>query len=98
MGLILPTTCLAGPPTGKKSGICGRSEYHDVVVITIADAKGDSCAFSADTSMTECMVVATKGKKTDSTRVEARFVSLNHRPPSVLEALEIVNNTCAATW
>ena len=68
------------------------TEYHDVVVITIADAKGESCAFSADTSMAECMVVATKGKKIDNTS-RGRFISLNHRPRSVLEALEIVNAT-----
>ena len=66
------------------------TEYHDVVVITIADAKDESCAFSADTSMAECMVVATKGQKTDSTG-RGTFISLNHRPQSVLEALEIVN-------
>ena len=90
MGVILPTTCLAGFDWQKVRNMWA-TEYHDVVVITIADAKGDSCAFSADTSMTECMVVATKGKKTDSTG-RGTFVSLNHRPPSVLEALEIANS------
>ena len=67
------------------------TEYHDVVVITIADAKGESCAFSADTSMAECMVVATKGKNCKTGR--GTFISLNHRPRSVLEALEIVSTT-----
>ena len=90
MGIILPTTCLAGSDWRKVRNMWA-SEYHDVVVITIADAKGESCAFSADTSMTECMVVATKGKKTDSTG-RGTFVSLDHRPPSVLEALEIANS------
>ena len=90
MGLILPTTCLAGSDWQKVRNMWA-TEYHDVVVITIADAKGESCAFSADTSMTECMVVATKGKKTDNTG-RGTFVSLAHRPPSVLEALEMVNS------
>ena len=45
----------------------GRNPVVDVIVITIADAEGEDCAFSADTSMTECMVVATKGKKNDNT-------------------------------
>ena len=90
MGVILPTTCLAGSDWRKVRNMWA-SEYHDVVVITIADAKGESCAFSADTSMTECMVVATKGKKTDNTG-RGTFVSLYHRPPSVLEALEVANS------
>ena len=89
MGVILPTTCLAGSDWRKVRNMWA-TEYHDVVVITIADAKGESCAFSADTGMTECMVVATKGRKTDSTG-RGTFISLNHRPPSVLEALEVAN-------
>jgi hypothetical protein len=90
MGLILPTTCLAGSDWQKVRNMWA-TEYHDVVVITIADAKGESCAFSADTSMTECMVVATKGKKPNSTG-RGMFVSLYQRPPSVLEALEVANS------
>ena len=91
MGFILPTTCLTTSDWRKVRNMWA-TEYHDVVVITIADTKGESCAFSADTSMAECMVVATKGKKTDNTG-RGRFISLNHRPGSVLEAFEIVNNT-----
>ncbi len=91
MGFILPATCLTTSDWRKVRNMWA-TEYHDVVVITIADAKGESCAFSADTSMAECIVVATKGKKTDNTG-RGRFISLNHRPRSVLEALEIVNNT-----
>ncbi len=91
MGFILPATCLTTSDWRKVRNMWA-TEYHDVVVITIADAKGESCAFSADTSMAECMVVATKGKKIDNTS-RGRFISLNHRPRSVLEALEIVNAT-----
>ena len=91
MGFVLPATCLTTSDWRKVRNMWA-TEYHDVVVITIADAKGESCAFSADTSMAECMVVATKGKKTDNTG-RGTFVSLYHRPQSVLEALEIVNNT-----
>ncbi len=91
MGFILPVTCLTTSDWRKVRNMWA-TEYHDVVVISIADAKGESCAFSADTSMAECMVVATKGEKHDNTS-RGTFISLNHRPRSVLEALEIVNNT-----
>ena len=90
MGFILPATCLTTSDWRKVRNMWA-TEYHDVVVITIADAKGESCAFSADTSMAECMVVATKGKNPNTGR--GTFISLNHRPQSVLEALEIVNTT-----
>ena len=91
MGFILPATCLATSDWRKVRNMWA-TEYHDVVVITIADAKGESCAFSADTTMAECIVVATKGKKTDNTG-RGRFISLNCRPRSVLEALEIASIT-----
>ena len=90
MGFILPVTCLTTSDWRKVRNMWA-TEYHDVVVLTIADAKGESCAFSADTSMAECIVVATKGKNCKTGR--GTFISLNHRPRSVLEALEIVNTT-----
>ncbi len=90
MGFILPATCLTTSDWRKVRNMWA-TEYHDVVVITIADAKGESCAFSADTSMAECMVVATKGENRKTGR--GTFISLNDRPRSVLEALEIVNST-----
>ncbi len=91
MGFILPVTCLMSPHWRRVRNMWA-TEHHDVFVTTIADAEGEDCAFSADTTMAECMVVATKGKKTDNTG-RGRFISLTHRPRSVLEALEIVNTT-----
>ena len=89
MGFILPATCLTTSDWRKVRNMWA-TEYHNVIVITIADTKGENCAFSADTSMAECMVVATKGKQSDSTG-RGTFISLNHRPQSVLEAFEITN-------
>ncbi len=89
MGFVLPVTCLTTSDWRKVRNMWA-TEYHDIVVITIADAKGESCAFSADTSMAECMVVAAKGKK-DGNTGRGTFISLSHRPRSVLEALEIAN-------
>ena len=89
MGFILPITCLA-VSDWKNVRNLWSTEYHDVVVLTIADAKAEDCAFSADTSMAECMVVATKGKKENNTG-RGTFISLSHRPQSVLEAIEIAN-------
>ncbi|MCY4553041.1 MAG: hypothetical protein OXC79_05165 [Candidatus Poribacteria bacterium] len=88
MGFILPVTVLASP-TSQKIRDMWASEYHDIVVITIAEAKGIDCAFSADTDMAECIIVATKGTGNNTGR--GKFVCLNQRPQSQLEAFEVTN-------
>ena len=88
MGFILPATVLAGTSMQKVRDVWA-TEYHNVTVITIAQAETSNCAFSADTSMAECMVIATKGIGANTGR--GTFVCLNHRPESLLEALEIAN-------
>ena len=89
MGFILPATVLASP-TSQKIRDLWATEYQNVVVITIAQAKGTDCAFSADTNMAECIIVATKGKGANTGR--GTFVCLNQRPQSPLEAFEITNS------
>ncbi len=88
MGFILPATVIASP-TSQKVRDMWATEYRDIVVITIAEAKGPDCAFSADTDMAECIIVATKGKGENSGR--GKFVCLNQCPQSLLEAFEITN-------
>lgn len=88
MGFILPATILAGTSMQKVRDVWA-TEYHNVTVVTIAQADASKCAFSADTDMAECMVIATKGIGANTGR--GKFVCLNHRPESLLEALEIAN-------
>ena len=88
MGFILPATVLASP-TAQKLRDMWTTEYHNLVVITIAEAKGLDCAFSADTDMAECIIVATKGKGDSTGR--GKFACLHQRPQSLLEAVEIAN-------
>ena len=88
MGFILPATVLASP-TSQKLRDMWATEYRDVIVITIAEAKGFDCAFSADTDMAECIIVATKGKGDNTGR--GKFICLNQRPKSLLESFEITN-------
>ena len=72
MGFILPITSLSASDWRKVRNMWA-TEYHDVVILTIADAKGESCAFSADTTIAECIVVATKGKKDNRTQGAERL-------------------------
>ncbi len=88
MGFIMPATILASSTMQKVRDMLA-TEYHKVVAITIAEAKSEDAAFSADTNIAECIVVAKKGVGNNTGR--GKFVCLNQRPQSVLEAMEIAN-------
>ena len=86
MGFVLPLTVLTSPDWQRVRDLWATT-YHNVTVITIADAKTENCAFSADTNMAECLVVALKGRAENTGR--GTFVCLHRRPDSHLEAIEI---------
>ena len=89
LGFIMPATILTSSTMQKVRDMLA-TEYQGVVVVTIAEAKTENAAFSADTNMAECLVVAKKGVNADTGR--GKFVCLNQRPQSVLEAVEIANH------
>ena len=88
MGFIITSTTLMGTAT-KKLRRMFAEEYHDVIVVTIAQNSGYDSAFSHDTSMRECIVVATKGVGANTGR--AKFVCLTERPDSLLSAQTLAN-------
>ena len=88
MAFILPLTVLRSPTTEKLREMWA-TEYHNVVIITMAHAKAKDSAFSADTGIAECIIVAMKGVGENTGR--GQFVCLIQRPQSALEAVEIAN-------
>ena len=86
MAFVLPVTAIMGSSWQNVRKLWAE-EYHDVLVITIADAATENCAFSADTNMAECLVIATKGKSKNTGR--ASFICLKRCPNGELEAQEI---------
>ncbi len=89
MGVVLPIIALTSPSWEKVRAIWTRN-YHNVVIVTIAAEKIKDCAFSADTNMAECLVVATKGISDNTGR--GTFICLSRRPKSQLESLEIAKS------
>ena len=89
MGFVLPITMLTSPDWKKVRNLWAR-QYHDIIVVTIADVKTKDCSFSADTNMAECIIVATKGKTENTGR--GTFVCLHRRPSSYLEAVEVARD------
>ncbi len=87
MAFVLPSTAITGNSWYKVRRLWAE-EYHHISVLTIADPVAKNCSFSSHTNMAECLVVATKGKNTDTGR--ATFISLRRCPDRELEALEVV--------
>ena len=94
MGFILPLTVLRSPST-EKLRYLWATQYHNVIVITMAQADGQGSAFSADTGMAECIIAATKGTGDNTGR--GTFVCLKQRPQSTLEAMEIAKQISASS-
>lgn len=76
LALVMPLSLMSGD-AWEDSRVLLSKNYGNLVLISIAGAEDADLAFSADTGMGECLVVAQKSKK-GSTR--ATFVILNERP------------------
>ncbi|MYK18215.1 hypothetical protein F4055_08620 [Candidatus Poribacteria bacterium] len=93
MGVVLPISAIAGTSWHKVRNLWAR-EYHDVIIVTIADSDIKNCSFSADTNIAECLIAATKGKSVNTGR--GLFVCLYRQPISQLESLEIAKQLHSA--
>ena len=82
LATILPHTAVSGSAWEKVQALL-RRDYRDVVVLSVAESGGVSRAFSYDTGMGECMVVATKA--TGSGTGSATMVNLAILPGTTLE-------------
>lgn len=83
MAFVLPVTAITGSSWQKVRKMWAE-EYHDILVITIAHEDIEECAFSADTGMAECLVVAKKSKRKNTG--QGTFVCLKRCPNGELEA------------
>lgn len=84
LALVMPLSLLAGEAWEKTRAVL-RTKYSDMVVVSIAGGAESEQAFSADTGMAECLVVAKKGNGAS----RATFAVLERRPAHQLEATEI---------
>lgn len=93
LGLILPQTILSGSSWLNARTLI-ETLYDDIVAITIAATGSEDRAFSADTGMAECMLVARRtGPRREPCRVT--HVSLAHRPASMVEGVEMARAVSA---
>ena len=84
LALVLPLAAASGTSWEKFREML-MIGYTDLEVFTIA-ANGKDMAFSSDTGMAECLVVARK-RRTDETAMSAvKFTSLTRRPDGFIQA------------
>ena len=88
LALVLPLTVLRGSSWHKTRNLL-RTNYKDIMILSIAASGSTNRAFSADTGMAEVLIVATKRNEicTDSNE-DCLFVNLLARPHTVLAAIE----------
>ena len=87
LALVLPLTAAVGLSWQKFRDLLAK-EYTDISVLSIAANRNDM-AFSSDTAIAECLVIARKGVRPDAPTMAAqhtRFTSLNRRPQGFAHA------------
>lgn len=90
LALVLPATFVQGEAwrSARKLLI---DHYFDITIVSIADLGTEGRAFSADTSIAEVLVVATKKRKGDRKELPSVFQFVNLRSPPMhhVEAVEV---------
>ena len=88
VALVLPITFVQGV-SWQAARVLFAGDYADIVVVTVAAAGNTERAFSADTSMAEVLLVATKRDETHLPTGDALFVNLFRRPRNMVEASDV---------
>ena len=82
MAVVLPFALVRGKSWSRTRTMLEK-HYSDIHIVSIAATGATDRAFSADTAMSECLVVATKRS---ATKPCTMFSNLEARPVSLLEA------------
>ena len=88
LALVIPFAFVRGK-SWKKARETLKANYSDIHITSIASTGPTARAFSADTGMAECLVVATKSVKVIP---RAAYSNLTARPSSLLEASVVAKN------
>lgn len=85
VALVLPSTFASG-----KSWLAARElitrEYEDIIIVSIASSGIGTTAFSADTAISEVLLIARKKKNSSNQTSKVTYVNIERRPKSLVEA------------
>ena len=96
LALVLPATFAQGKSWDNARSLL-TDHYRDITVVSITDTGKNSQAFSADTSIAEVLLIATK-KLNPEEKSAFQFVNLRHRPTHHVEAGELVKFVSQIDW
>lgn len=89
LALVLPFAFVSGQAWANARKAL-ETWYTDVQVISLATTGDTERAFSADTGMAECLVLARRRKRARTSRfLHVRYSNLARRPQSLLESHEV---------
>lgn len=89
LALVLPLSVANGLAWQKFRNMIGR-EYTDVMILSIA-ANGRDMAFSSDTGMADCLIIARRVRRRESPDRSNHFVSFGRRPKGFVYARHIAS-------
>lgn len=97
LALVLPATFASGQSWEAARNLLIDC-YQDITIVSIADVGMGNRAFSADTSIAEVLVLATKRaeKRNKSRKPAFQFVNLRRRPFHHVEAVELAKFVAGA--
>ncbi len=93
LAFVLPSSLTAGSDWHSARELL-RTHYDDVCVVSISGPTAKESSFSADTDLAEVLVLATRrktprrGTKTETSKSTWTWVTLDHKPSSVVEAVQ----------
>ena len=96
LALVLPLTAAAGSSWQNLRTLLAK-DYTEVEVVSLATPKCYNVAFSADTSMADCLIIARKKSASISSQdsCATRFISLLQRPDNFAAAGETAKQLTA---
>lgn len=86
VAFIIPATFSNGRFWEKARRLL-ENRYRDILIVNITSSEQKGRAFSDDTGMAECIVVATRRNDGDTDKTGFTVSSIDHRPASILEAV-----------
>ena len=96
LALVLPLTAITGVDWAKFREMLAAG-YNDITVVSTV-ATGREIAFSADTNMVDCLIIARKNKADDPPAERAHFISLNRVPRSFDHANAVAQSILAGDY
>ena len=84
LALVLPLSAAVGLAWQNFRALVAQN-YTDLTVLSIA-ANGNDMAFSSDTGMAECLVIARKLREGESSTERVQFATFRRRPPNLAAA------------